>query len=206
MNLHRKFAHDNFSHRFLKSCPCRLVYLCRISMCLLALLIGSYAPSAIFMSTVITYFDAFNFKLGRIFTGPMYKLLLSFLLIADFYRSFVPNKTAVTKYCLTQWISKLPRSFEIHWIKQYMENFMGLAGRVNATIYKTEPIFRSRAWEIALIFNTWFTHWGWTRITAILHTIFPNGFPWISIIVFCLWFHQFVLWGLIDNKSALVQL
>ena len=24
-----------------------------------------------------------------------------------------------TKYCLTQWISKLPVSFEIHWVGQY---------------------------------------------------------------------------------------
>ena len=43
--------------------------------------------------------------------------------------------------CLTQWISKLHRSFEIHWVRQYLVNFMGLAGIVNATVYKTEPIF-----------------------------------------------------------------
>ena len=30
-------------------------------------------------------------KLGKIFTGPMYKLLLSFTVILDVYRSFIPN-------------------------------------------------------------------------------------------------------------------
>ena len=32
----------------------------------------------------------------------------SFAVISDVYRSFIWNKTAFTKYCLTQWISKLP--------------------------------------------------------------------------------------------------
>ena len=60
-----------------------------------------------------------------------------------YLESFVPNKTAFNKYCLTQGISKLPRSFEIHWIRQYMYlvNFTGLAGIVRATVYNTEPIF-----------------------------------------------------------------
>ena len=38
----------------------------------------------------------------------MYKLLLGFTVIYDVYRSFIPYKTTVTKYCLTKWISKLP--------------------------------------------------------------------------------------------------
>ena len=41
-------------------------------------------------------------KLGKIFTGPMYKLLLSFMAILDVYMSFIPHKTTFTKYCLTQ--------------------------------------------------------------------------------------------------------
>ena len=44
-------------------------------------------------------------------------------------------------YCPTQWISKLPGSFEIHWVKQYPVNVTGLADKVNAIVYKTEPIF-----------------------------------------------------------------
>ena len=31
-------------------------------------------------------------KLGKIFTGPTYKLLLSFMVISDIYWSFIPNK------------------------------------------------------------------------------------------------------------------
>ena len=34
------------------------------------------------------------------------------------YTSFIPNKTTFIKYSLTQWISKLPGSFEIHWVRQ----------------------------------------------------------------------------------------
>ena len=39
---------------------------------------------------------------------------------SDVYRSPFQNKTTFTKYCLTQWISKLPGSFEIHWVRQYV--------------------------------------------------------------------------------------
>ena len=41
-------------------------------------------------------------KLGKIFTSPTCKLILSFMVISDVYRSFIPNKTTFTKYCLTQ--------------------------------------------------------------------------------------------------------
>ena len=42
-----------------------------------------------------------------------------FTVISDVYRSFIPNKTTFTLYCL-------PRSFEIHWVRQYLLHFMGL--------------------------------------------------------------------------------
>ena len=71
----------------------------------------------------------------------MYKLLLSLMVISDVHSSFIPNKTTFNKYCLTQWISKLLGSFEILWVRQYLVNFMGLAGIVYTTVYKTEPIF-----------------------------------------------------------------
>ena len=80
-------------------------------------------------------------KLGKISVGQIYRLLLGFAIISDFYMSFIPNKTTFTKYCLTQWISKLPGSFEIHWVTQYLVNFMGLAGIVNTNVYKTKPTF-----------------------------------------------------------------
>ena len=35
-----------------------------------------------------------------------------------------------TTYCLTQRISKLPGSFEIHWVRQYLVNFTALVGIV----------------------------------------------------------------------------
>ena len=47
---------------------------------------------------------------GKIFTVPTYKLLLN---LKTFCRFFIPNETTFTKYCFTQWIQKLPVSFEI---------------------------------------------------------------------------------------------
>ena len=46
--------------------------------------------------------------------------------------SCIINKTTFTKCCFTQWISKLPMSFEFHWVRQYLVDFMGLASIVNA--------------------------------------------------------------------------
>ena len=78
-----------------------------------------------------------NFYKSRV----QFKLLWSSMVILDVYRSFVPNKPTFTKYCLTQWISKVPGSYEIHWVRQYLVNFTGLVGIVNTTVYKTKPIF-----------------------------------------------------------------
>ena len=94
-------------------------------------------------------------KLGKIFTGPTYKLLFSFTVISDVHKSFIPYKTTFTKYCLTQWISKLLGSFEIHWIRQYLGNFMSLAGNVNTTVYKTKPIFTGLGHGKLSWFITW---------------------------------------------------
>ena len=80
-------------------------------------------------------------KIRKIFIGPTYKLLLSFTVILDVCISFISNKTTFDKYCLTQWIPKLPGSFETHWVRQPLANFMGLAGIVNTIVYKTDPIF-----------------------------------------------------------------
>ena len=82
-------------------------------------------------------------KLRKILIGLIYKLLLSFSIISDVYRSFIRNKTAFIKYCLTQWISKLPGRFEIHCVRQYLVNCMGLAGIVNC-------FHRSWAWQEVL--------------------------------------------------------
>ena len=34
-------------------------------------------------------------KIGKIFTDPMYKLLLGYMVISDVYSSFIPNKKVV---------------------------------------------------------------------------------------------------------------
>ena len=70
-------------------------------------------------------------------------LLLSFMVISDVYAPFIPSKTTFIKYCLTQWISYLPGVVKIHWVRQYLVNFTGLAGKVNVTVYKTGPILTS---------------------------------------------------------------
>ena len=62
------------------------------------------------------------------------------MVISDVYKSFIPNKSTVTKYYLIQWISKLLGSFQIHRVRQFILNFTGLAGIVNATVYKTMAI------------------------------------------------------------------
>ena len=77
-------------------------------------------------------------KNKKTFTGPTYNLLWRFSVFSNVHRSFIPNKTTLTKCCLTQLISKLIGSFEIHWVKQYMIKFKGLADISNPTVYKTE--------------------------------------------------------------------
>ena len=72
--------------------------------------------------------------LGKIVTCPLYKLLLSFLLISDVYRSFIPNKNTSNKYCLSGFQSSLG-------VRQNWLNFMGLAGTVIAIICKTNQFF-----------------------------------------------------------------
>ena len=69
----------------------------------------------------------------------MYNVLLIFTVMSGVCQSFIPNKTTFIKYRLTQWISKLPRSFEIHGVKQYLVNYTRLTGIV--TVYTIEPSF-----------------------------------------------------------------
>ena len=91
-------------------------------------------------------------KLGQTFTGPAYKLLLSFTVISNVCVSFIPNIPTFTKYCPTQWISNLPWSFEIHWV---FGIFNGSGGHSKHICLQDQASFRrSRAWQIVLIFNT----------------------------------------------------
>ena len=70
----------------------------------------------------------------------MYKLLLSFTVISDVYRLIIQNKTKYTKYCLTQWFSKIPSCFEIYWVKQNLVNLIGLAG-IKMELFKRRSQF-----------------------------------------------------------------
>ena len=79
-------------------------------------------------------------KFGK-YLQVRHTLLLSYTVILDVCRSFIPIKTTFAKYCLSKCILKLPGCFEIHWVRQYLVNFTGLAGIVSATIYKTRPFF-----------------------------------------------------------------
>ena len=84
----------------------------------------------------------------------MHKLLLSFTVISDVYKSFIPNKGIFTKYWLIQWISKLPGSFEIHWVRQYLVNFHRSCSRSKHNCLPDGANYdSSQSWQIVLIFN-----------------------------------------------------
>ena len=68
------------------------------------------------------------------------KLHLSLTVISDVYKSFIPYETTFATYSLTQWISKLPGSFDIHCVRQYLLNFMGLAGIVTQLFTRPSQI------------------------------------------------------------------
>ena len=87
---------------------------------------------------------------GKIFTGLPYKLLSSFAIISDVYKSFIRNKATFTKYCHTQWISKLPGLSKAVFGKFHRSGghskHICLLDRIN--------FHMSQAWQIVLIFNT----------------------------------------------------
>ena len=97
-------------------------------------------------------------KWWNIFTGPT-DIQVTFELYGHFRCLQVFSfKQSYFYQVLSQWISKLPGSLEIHWVKQHLVNFMSLAGKVNTTFHKTEPIFKSWVWQLLLNFNTKSVH------------------------------------------------
>ena len=65
------------------------------------------------------------------------------------YMSFITNK-----YCLTQWISTLLGSFEIHWGRHYLANFRGSGGQSKDNgLQGKANFYRSRALQIVPTFN-----------------------------------------------------
>ena len=66
-------------------------------------------------------------------------------------------KLHLQKYYLTQWISKLPGSFEINWVRQYLVNFNGSSGHSKCKCLQDWANFhRFWTWQIVIIFNTAF--------------------------------------------------
>ena len=71
------------------------------------------------------------------------------------YRSFIPNRTTFTMYCLTKWISKLPGSFQIHRVKAVPGKFHGCGRHSKHNCLQERAHFhRFQAWQIVQIFNT----------------------------------------------------
>ena len=89
-------------------------------------------------------------KSRKISTVQLYKLCLSFMVISAVYRSFIRNKSAFIKYCLTQWISKLHGSFEIHLVRQYW--YIHWSGRHSKhnNLQDQTTCQMSRAWQIVI--------------------------------------------------------
>ena len=73
-------------------------------------------------------------KIGKICAGLTYKLLLSFTVISDFYRSLFQIKIHLLSIVLLS-------RFQSSLVRQYLANFTGIVGIVNTIFYKTEPIF-----------------------------------------------------------------
>ena len=67
------------------------------------------------------------------------------------HRSFIPNKTTLTKHCLTPWISKLPRNLS----NAIPGKFHGSGGQSKYNSLQNRGNFHmSRTWQISLNFNT----------------------------------------------------
>ena len=61
-------------------------------------------------------------------------LLAGFMVILDVYRFFISYQTAFSKYYFTHWIWKLPRNFEIDWVRLDLVNFTSPADIVNTPV------------------------------------------------------------------------
>ena len=68
------------------------------------------------------------------------KLLLGFTVNSDIYSPLFQIKLHLLNTVLLSGFQSSP-NFEIHWVRQYLLNFMALASMISANVYKTEPIF-----------------------------------------------------------------
>ena len=91
-------------------------------------------------------------KLGEIFTGPMYQVLFSLIVISDVYRSFIPNKTTYNKNSV---------DFKAFW-ELWNSLCKTVPGKFNRSsrhskydcIQGWSSFDRSPTWQIVVIFNT----------------------------------------------------
>ena len=106
-------------------------------------------------------------KIRKNITSLTFELLLSFIVISDVYMYCIPYKTTLTQYFLTQWISKIPTSLEIHWVRHIKWNC--LLDQVN--------FLKPRAWQIVLISNTVYgsMHLDWMGLHLFNDDTCPSG-------------------------------
>ena len=114
----------------------------------------------------------------------MYKLLQRFTVTSDVYRSFISNKT--TKYCLPQWISKLPKELWNPSSKTVPGKFHSSDEHSKHNCLQDLANFhRSRAWQIVLIFNTEFTLRWKIMYWYISPSRSSDEFKWLFIKMMC---------------------
>ena len=101
------------------------------------------------------------------------QITFGFTMFSDVYMSFMPNKTSLTKYRLSQWISKHLGNFKIHWSRQYLVHFNGLVGIVHATVYKTGLLLNN-----ILILTIYFAYFLESpgRIWILVSTVYPKKY------------------------------
>ena len=132
-------VHDiKFMHRFGKTINLRQVnqtlYQSNVTIGMFDIFMNLYSKITRWIYTLLCQ------NLGKIFTGPTryFWALRSFQM---FTGTLFQTKQHLISTVLSQWISTFHGSFGIHWFRQYLVNFAGLVGIVNAIVHRTDPIF-----------------------------------------------------------------
>ena len=145
---------------------------------------------------------------GKTFTGLKYNLLLSFNIVSDVFRSFIPNEITFTEHCYIQWISKLPKLWNPQ-IKAVPGKFHGSLRHSKCNCLQDRANFqRSQAWQIVLIFNIAIDHvirrshsslFNSCNMMCMLHDIHSHDtqrHKWGSMVIASIeWFFDYCLQG-----------
>ena len=91
-----------------------------------------------------------------------------------------------TRYCLTQWISKQLRSFEIHWVRQYLVNVVlsGIKDLQTSEITYVGPEY--------IFPNYFYFKYTISDINAVLHDYLMTCICLVHYWTFVLGIHQLV--------------